>query len=95
MAKLTKNATRIAPIAFGLSIGMIWGLWIFIIGLLAHEHLYGATFVETMKIIYVGYSETIRGSLLGGLLGFIDGFVAGFIIAWFYNLFANCGCKKK
>ncbi len=84
---------RLSPLALGLSLGVIWGVSVFIMGLLAQYYSYGTGFVGAMGVIYVGYEPSIMGSLIGGLFGFIDALVGGALIAWLYNVFAKC-CNK-
>ena len=85
---------KLCPVALGLSFGVLWGLSILIMGLLAYYYTYGNSFVIAVGSLYPGYAPSIKGSILGGIIGVIDGFIGGFLIAWLYNLF-NCCCKKK
>lgn len=85
---------RICPASLGLSLGVVWGLSILIMGLLAHHYMYGKPFVDAMGQLYIGYAPSIKGSLIGGLIGFVDAFIGGFIVAWLYNVFSGC-CGKK
>lgn len=84
---------RLSPLAFGLSLGVVWGASVVIMGLLAHYFAYGTAFVTAVGVVYVGYEPSIMGSLIGGLFGFIDALVGGVIIAWLYNVFSGC-CGK-
>ncbi len=86
---------NLSPIALGLAFGVLWGLSILLMGLLAHWFSYGEIFVTSMGALYVGYDTTILGSLIGGLIGFIDAFIGGCILAWLYNLFSHGCCKDK
>lgn len=74
---------------FGLSVGIIWGVWCFAAGMLFHGNF---TMVSAMGSIYVGYGPTLMGSLIGGLWGLLHGFVAAFLIAYLYNCLCRC-CK--
>ncbi len=85
---------RLSPLAFGLSLGIIWGVSVLMMGLLAHYFAYGTEFVGAMGVVYIGYESSIVGSIIGGLFGFIDAFVGGALIAWLYNVFSGC-CKKS
>ncbi|CEK09209.1 bacteriophage holin [Legionella hackeliae] len=89
------NKCKLSPVALGLSLGVIWGISILILGLIATYYSYAKPFVSAMGALYVGYEPTVIGSLLGGLIAFIDFFIFGFLIGWLYNLFACCGCHKK
>jgi hypothetical protein len=84
---------KLGPLAFGLSLGVIWGTSVLIMGLLAQYFSYGTEFVSAMGVIYIGYEPSIMGSVIGGLFGFIDALVGGILIAWLYNVFSGC-CKK-
>jgi hypothetical protein len=84
---------RLSPSAFGLSLGVVWGASVLIMGLLAHYFAYGTGFVTAVGVVYIGYEPSIMGSLIGALFGFIDALVGGALIAWLYNVFSGC-CKK-
>jgi hypothetical protein len=86
---------KLSPVALGLSLGLVWGVSIFVMGLLAHFFAYGTAFVTSMGVMYVGYEPSIIGSLIGGTMGFIDGFIGGAVIAWLYNVFLCCFKKDK
>lgn len=88
------TASRLSPMSLGLSMGIIWGGMVFLMGLLAHFFEYGTAFVTSMGIMYIGYEPSIIGSAIGGAMGFIDAFIIGIMIAWLYNVFLNCCCKK-
>lgn len=84
---------RLSPLALGLSVGITWGLSIFLMGLLASYLTYGTAFVSAVGALYIGYEASIIGSVIGGVIGFVDAFIVGVIIAWLYNAFSGC-CKK-
>ncbi|AHE66660.1 bacteriophage holin [Legionella oakridgensis] len=86
---------RWSPLALGLSLGIVWGISLFIMGLSAYFFAYGEIFVTSVGTLYVGYDATILGSIIGGIIGFIDAFIGGVIVAWLYNFFSNCCCKHK
>lgn len=85
---------KLSPLALGLAFGIIWGVSVLIMGLLASFYSYGTPFVTSVGVLYVGYEPTITGAIIGGLIGFIDAFIGGVILAWLYNFFAHCRCKK-
>ena len=35
--------------------------------------------------VYIGYKNTVPGSLIGAAWGFIDGVISGMLAAWLYN----------
>ena len=86
------NGCKISPVAFGLSLGVLSGIVVLIMGLLATHYAYGHEFVTSMGTVYPGYKMTIPGSLLGGLIAFIHSFIMGALIAWLYNCFNDCAC---
>lgn len=85
---------KISPLALGLALGIMWGVSVLLMGLVAFHFMYGTAFVSTMGALYVGYEASILGSVIGGLIGFVDAFIVGVIIAWLYNVFSGC-CNKK
>ena len=61
-----------------LTVGIIWGVWMFIATLLNVQTGYGTSFLQVMGSLYPGYSVGIVGSFIGLIWGFIDGaFTAG------------------
>lgn len=87
------SGCKLSPSALGLSLGVIWGLSMFLLGLSAYYYSYGKPFVDAMATLYLGFEPSIRGSIIGGVIGFVDAFITGFIIAWLYNRFNCCNCK--
>jgi hypothetical protein len=83
------NHLKLKPLALGLACGILWGLSILAMGLLAYFFSYGEVFVSTLGTLYVGYESTIIGSILGGIIGFVDAFITGVVLAWLYNLFVR------
>lgn len=86
---------KLSPLALGLSLGVIWGLSVLLMGLLAHYLSYGTAFVTAMGVVYGGYEPSIVGAVIGGVFSFTNALVIGALIAWFYNMFANCCCKHS
>lgn len=91
------SGCKLNPVGLGLSLGVIWGVSIFIMGLLAYHFSYGKPFVEMMSAIYLGFAPSVMGSVIGGVIGFVDAFIGGFLIAWLYNCFNCCPscCKTE
>ncbi|KTC97363.1 hypothetical protein Lgee_2024 [Legionella geestiana] len=86
---------RINALALGLACGVLWGVSVLLMGLMATHGVYGKEFVDSIGTLYIGYTSSIGGSLLGGLIGFIDAFLGGLILGWLYNKFDACCCKKS
>ncbi len=85
--------SKLCPKALGLSFGVMWGLSVLLMGLIAHHFFYGVHFVESMGALYYGYQPSILGSFIGGIIGFFNAFISGYILAYLYNCFAGCGHK--
>jgi hypothetical protein len=77
---------RLSPLALALALGILWGLAIFLIGLISSYYPHGKAFLTSL----LGFNPTVWDSLIGGLIGFVDAFIFGAILAWLYNLFAKC-----
>jgi len=91
------NKCKLSPIALGLSIGVVWALGMFFVGILAYLVDYGKPFLMAMNSIYLVGGPSLVNAFLGALAGFVDGFIGGALIALFYNLFggSHCHCTKK
>lgn len=86
------SGCKINPVALGLAFGVLWGVLILLLGLVASYYAYGHDFVITMGNLYPGYTPSVKGSIFGAIIAFIDAFIMGFLIAWLYNKFSHCGC---
>ena len=73
--------------AFGLSLGIVWGAGVLIMGITAMFSSYSAPFVASLSKFYLGYEATVLGSIIGAVWGFVDAGIGGVIIAWLYNKF--------
>ena len=73
--------------AFGLTLGTIMGICLFLCTLWALIRGGGGHLV-LLKRIYIGYSISPVGAVVGTIYGFIDGFVGCWIFAWLYNRLA-------
>lgn len=87
------DTLRLSKVCFGLALGTLWGLAMFVIGLFATYCNYGLAFVKSMGSVYLGFEPTLWGAFLGLIWGFVDFFLFGFLIALFYNWYCCC-CKK-
>lgn len=90
----TMNKMKLSPCGLGCALGVLWGVSVFIMGLIATYYAYGKPFVHTLSLFYLGYAPNLFGSFLGGIIGFIDAFIGGVILAWLYNAFSG-HCSKK
>ena len=93
MAKKSHEAGKLCAGSLGMSAGIIWGLSLFIMGLLSTYTAYGTEFVEFFGTVFLGYAPTLTGAFVILIGGFIDGFVGLFIFASLYNHFVTKSCK--
>jgi len=75
--------------AFGLSLGIVWGFAMLILGLINLGYHWGSGIVEVMSTLYIGYKPTVLGSITGGIWGFLDAGIGGVVMAWLYNKLAK------
>lgn len=80
--------------ALGLSLGVVWGLTIFVWTILATMRGKGETLIM-LNGYYRGFTVSYPGSLVGLVWGFVHGFVVGLLIAWFYDLFSKMLYKSE
>jgi|Deesub1362A_J573_1020465.scaffolds.fasta_scaffold43834_2 hypothetical protein len=80
---------KLNPLAVGLSVGIVMGAGLFLLGLGAWLFNLGTDIVKVVSSLYKGYSPTPLGSLIGGIWAFIDWFIGGVIFAWIYNRFVE------
>ncbi len=77
---------KLRPLYLGISLGIVWGVSLFITTWISYYTGYGRLFLEALaQSIYPGYSITPIGSFLGLIYGFLDGLVFGSIIGLIYN----------
>ncbi|NQV43373.1 MAG: bacteriophage holin [Rhodospirillales bacterium] len=86
MAGHQQHAT-LGVISLGLAIGVTWGLFVFLLGIMATFFGWGAPLALILSSVYVGFTPTVAGTVAGAVWGFAEGFVAGCMIAWLYNSF--------
>lgn len=80
--------------ALGLSLGVVWGLFICIATLWATARGHGKT-LSLLKGYYVGYGVSYLGALVGLAWGVVHGFVAGVLVAWLYDVFCKLLYKSE
>lgn len=87
------NCNRLCVCGFGLAAGTVWGLGVFLLGLVNIWCEWGRAWVEMLSHGYVGYEATFLGAIIGFGWAFVDGLVAGLIFALVYNCVCRC-CGK-
>jgi len=73
--------------AFGLTLGTIMGVCLFLCTLWAMARGGGGHLVM-LKRFYIGYDISVLGAFLGLVYAFIDGLICGWVFAWLYNKLA-------
>lgn len=86
---------KLSPKAFGLSMGILYGLCLFISTLIAIYTGYLNGIMQLLVGIYPWYKVTLGGAFIVLVEGLIDGFVSGFLFAWIYNKVGGGCCGKK
>ena len=76
---------KLDSIRFGLAAGIVWGLGMVFLALLARLLDWGGPAVSLLSSVYLGFAATWAGLFIGAIWGFADGFIGGFLIAWLYN----------
>ncbi len=68
------------PVAVWLSLGIYFGIVLFIFAIIARQFGYGKIFVSFMSTFYIGYKANLLGAFIGLLRGFVDAFVGWFVV---------------
>lgn len=79
---------KLSPKAVGLALGILTGLGLFIMTILAVYTSYLTHIVELLVGVYPYYEISLQGAAAGLIWGFVDGLIGGLIFAWVYNLIA-------
>jgi len=80
---------KLDPKAFGLSLGIVWSVCAFLLGVLSMCCDWGTGLVNAFSSLYIGYEATLTGSLIGAVWAFFDAAIGGIVIAWLYNKLAK------
>ncbi len=87
-------SNKLSVCNLGMSLGIVWGLYMFIVAMLSMTIGMGTPFVEIFSYVYYGFAATLIGSVIGLAWGFVHGFIFGALLAFFYN-FCHCKCPCK
>lgn len=74
--------------ALGLTLGLLWGACIFLVGLGQYCcEGYGQSVLDLAASIYPGFElvGSFGNLLIGTAYGFVDGLIGGALLAWLYN----------
>ncbi len=78
--------THLNQNALGLSMGILWGVGLFLLSVTSMFWGYGTEFVDMMGTLYLGAgSGSWAAAGLTLVWGFVDGFVCGWLLGWLYN----------
>jgi len=76
---------QLNPQAIGLSAGILSGVGMLIIGILASFGTYLGAF-EMMKSMHIFFDATFLGVIAGIVEAFLFSYVVGFLFVWIYNM---------
>ena len=85
---------KLSPMGLGLALGTLWALSVFLVALLAYLGFEGGL-VAMLHHMNGEYEPSLVGIVVAALVAMVDGFIHGALVAWLYNWFANCCCKKN
>ena len=87
---------KLKPVQFGLTTAIVWGLYVFFLGIMATYFNWGIEARSVVGSIYPGYRRGLSGSAIGTLWAICDGFFGGLIFAWIYNALTGrkCTCQQ-
>lgn len=81
--------TQLNALAAALSIGLLWGVGLFLWTFVAIRWGQGEEMLELLQDCYPGYALSSRGAFAGLIFGFLDGFIGTYIVVWLYNFFVR------
>jgi len=81
-------AEKLSVKGLAVSLGTLWAIAIFLMGIAATVSGWGNSFVNLLGSMYIGYSASLVGSIIGAVWALIDGLICGALVAWLYNRFA-------
>ena len=87
LKRFLNGEMKLNPLAFGLTGGIISGLYLFFMTLITANTGYAPTNAIFFLEIYgfLGYNLNFIGALIGMIYAFVDGFLICWIFAWLYN----------
>lgn len=86
------------PVALGVSFGVLWGIYVLLLGLLIKEGVQtvwiSPEVYDLLVSVYPGFEATVNGSIVGFLWGLADGFIGGLLVGLVYNFVQKRCCSK-
>ena len=75
--------------ALAISIGIVWGLAVFLLTVWFLVMGYNGGLLAKLGSVYIGYSVSWLGAFIGLIYGFVDGLIGGALLGYLYNKFAK------
>lgn len=94
-----KQCGYLNPKALAISLGVLWGVYVFLLGLVltifpnTKFFWISSEFLGILATLYPGYAATVTGSFIGLFWALICGALGGLIIAWLHNYALEKHCK--
>ena len=88
---------KVKVLSFALALGILSGVSMFIVHMLALYTGYGMPIYEFISSVYPFYNLTLGGAFYVLIGSFLDGFIGGALLASLYNWIGFgccCGCGK-
>ena len=85
---------KLHAFALSLTLGLVWGLTLFILTLVSIKTGYGEAIVKLFSTIYPGFDQSGQGAFVGLVWGFLDAFIGTYVVVWLYNFFVDKLAKK-
>ena len=76
---------RLNLFRFGVAFGLMLGVALLVVGIVAWLTGVGGPLVETVASLFRGYGARPFGAVIGGVWGCAVGFPCGAFLAWVYN----------
>ncbi len=99
MKNQNHNCGYLNPKALALSVGLFWGAYVFLLGLIltvfpdAKFFWVSTEFLNILATLYPGYAANIGGSFIGLVWGFLCGAIGGTIVSLLHNFALENYCK--
>ncbi len=89
----------LSPKALAVSLGGLWGAYVFLLGLVLaispniKFFWISKDLLNMLATLYPGYEASLAGSFIGLFWAVICGALGGIIIAWLHNLALEKSCR--
>ncbi len=76
---------KLNALKFGIAAGIVWGVSVFLIAIIAGRTGYMIGFTTALGNYYIGEQPGFVGGLIGMIYGFFDAGIGAYIFALIYN----------